>query len=256
VGRRDEQVKLRGYRIELGEIEAALKQHEGVGESVVVARGRTAEEKRLVGYVVRRETAADREGGKGLEGEASVGVTSGELQRYLGEKLPEYMVPRAWVFLERLPLTANGKVDRRGLPEVEGEGECGYEGPRSAEEEIVCGLWGEVLKRERVGIRANFFELGGHSLLATQLVSRMRVALGVEVPLQALFEAPTVAGMMEKIEEYRANTPGGLPSRITSNEDAADHGIEQVLAGLESLSDEEAQALLSMEDHIEQDFPQ
>jgi acyl carrier protein len=146
-----------------------------------------------VAYVVRGE--------EGAEG----GVTAAELQEQLQKKLPEYMVPRAWVFLEKLPLTANGKVDRRGLPEPEKSGEERdmYVAPRNAEEEIVCGLWGEVLKQERVGIRANFFELGGHSLLATQLVSRIRAAFAVELPLRALFEAPTVAGLVERMEQER-----------------------------------------------------
>jgi acyl carrier protein len=243
LGRVDNQVKLRGYRIELGEIEAALNQHEGVRESVVVVRGSTAEDKRLVGYVVAGEGARET-------------LTNTELQSHLGKKLPEYMVPQLWVFLEKLPLTANGKVDRRALPEVEGGGIEEYEGPRNAEEEIVCGLWGEVLKQERVGIRANFFELGGHSLLATQLVSRMRVALGVELTLLELFEAPTVAGLMIKIEEYRANAfSSGIPIHIASNEEGAGGSTEQILAGLESLSEEEAQALLSMEERIEEDLP-
>jgi amino acid adenylation domain-containing protein len=243
LGRVDNQVKLRGFRIELGEIEAALNQHEGVRESVVVVRGSTAEDKRLVGYVVAGEGARET-------------LTNTELQSHLGKKLPEYMVPQLWVFLEKLPLTANGKVDRRALPEVEGGGIEEYEGPRNAEEEIVCGLWGEVLKQERVGIRANFFELGGHSLLATQLVSRMRVALGVELTLLELFEAPTVAGLMIKIEEYRANAfSSGIPIHIASNEEGAGGSTEQILAGLESLSEEEAQALLSMEERIEEDLP-
>src|SRR5579863_9741478 len=181
-GRKDQQVKIRGFRIELGEVEAVLASHAGVKEAVVVAREERGGGKRLVGYVVR-------EGEQGAE-------LSGELRKYVQGKLPEYMVPSVVVVLEKLPLTVNGKVDRKQLPEPEAREQGGeYVGPRNATEEIVAGIWEEVLGLERVGVEENFFELGGHSLLATQVVSRVREALGVEVGLRRLFEEPTVAGL-------------------------------------------------------------
>ena len=193
LGRCDQQVKLRGFRIELGEIETALSQHEGVREAVVMAREvRGAGEKQLVAYVVPKETS-------------EVGIA--ELRRYLGERLPEYMVPGVWVVVEELPLTANGKVDRKGLPEPEGmrpELESGYEEPGTETEKKLAEIWGEVLGLERVGVHDNFFDLGGHSLLATQVVSRIREGLGVELPLRKLFEQATVAELAEEIERSRA----------------------------------------------------
>src|SRR5581483_9809946 len=185
LGRIDHQVKVRGYRIELGEIEAALNEHAAVEQAVVLAREDEPGEKRLVGYVVVNEP-----------------VGSQELRAYLSQRLPEYMVPVAFVELAELPLTPNGKVDRRGLP-APGQGVGGeeYVGPRTAVEEIVCGIIGEVLRVERVGIEDNFFELGGHSLLATQVVSRLRKLLGVEVPLRSLFTNPTVAALAREAEQ-------------------------------------------------------
>ncbi len=190
LGRRDEQVKVRGYRIELGEIEAALMRQEGVEKSVVVVRKEEGEvEKRIVAYVVGR--------GEGK-------IESRELREYLRERLPEYMIPSAFVFIENLPLTVNGKVDRKALPvpiavEMTEEGEE----ERTAIEEIIAGIFEEVLRREKVGVEENFFELGGHSLLATQVVSRVREALQVELPLRALFEAPTVEGLAKAVEGER-----------------------------------------------------
>ena len=187
VGRMDEQVKVRGYRIELGEIEAALGEHPRVEQAVVVAREDEGGEKRLVGYVV-----------------ASQEVSSRELREYLRGRLPDYMVPTVIVELEQMPLTSNGKLDRRGLPKPElDEASTEYEAPRSAVEEIVSGIWGEVLRVEKVGIAESFFELGGHSLLATQVVSRVRRVLGVEVGLRSLFTNPTVEAMAREIEQGR-----------------------------------------------------
>ena len=186
-GRLDHQVKLRGYRIELGEIEAELSKCRGVRQAVVMMREDEPGEKRLVGYVV-------------VEEERRVNELRAELQ----EKLPEYMVPSALVEMERIPLTPNGKVDRKALPKpkqaVSGEE---YVGPRTAVEEIVGGIFGEVLRVERIGIHDNFFEMGGHSLLATQVFSRVKRAFGVELGLRKLFERPTVAGLGEEIEEAR-----------------------------------------------------
>ncbi len=179
MGRADHQVKIRGFRIEPGEIEAALATHPAVREAVVVARENGPGGRRLVAYVASTETSAR------------------ELRAFLAERLPDYMVPAAFVVLPALPLTPNGKVDRRALPDPEAPaGDAGaYVAPRDREEEILAGLWSEVLGVPRVGAHDDFFELGGHSLLATQLVSRVRQAFGREVALAALFERPTVAGL-------------------------------------------------------------
>ena len=139
-----------------------------------------------------------REGGNGGKG-----AGSRELKEYLRGRLPEYMVPNLWMQLEELPLTGNGKVDRRALPEPEYEEREEQTGPRTAEEEILLGIFAEVLKLERIGTNDNFFELGGHSLLATQVISRVRSAFGVELPLRALFEAPTVAQLAEQLGVIR-----------------------------------------------------
>jgi len=203
LGRVDEQVKIRGYRVELGEIEGVMKEHPGVGEVAVVVRGE-GEEQQLVGYWVKPE------GGMLLR--------RSELRQWLQEKLPEYMVPGALVELEEMPLTANGKVNRKGLPdpaEVKGEGV--RVGPRTPVEEVVAGLFSEVLKRkEMVGVEENFFELGGHSLLATQVVSRLRLAFQAEVTLPMLFEKPTAAGMAEQIEGMQREQQGLVSPPITA----------------------------------------
>jgi len=177
LGRSDHQVKVRGFRIELGEIEGALQQQAGVAQAAVLLREDRAGEKRLVGYVVS-------EGGVKLE--------PGDLRRGVGDRLPDYMVPAAVVQLERLPLTPNGKLDRKGLPAPEYQSGREYRGPRTPQEEVLSGLFAEVLGVERVGLDDNFFELGGHSLLATRLVSRVRGTLGVELTIRSLFESPTV----------------------------------------------------------------
>src|ERR1041384_7146296 len=184
LGRGDEQVKIRGYRVEPGEIEAALREEEGVEQAVVVVRGDgPGGSKWVVAYVV------------GKEGEE---VKVGELRKRMGERLPEYMVPSGWVVMRELPLTRNGKVDRKNLPVPERKSE-GYRGPRTPEEEMLCEIFEEVLEVERVGIEDNFFELGGHSLMATLLVGRIRAAFGVELALRTLFEKPTVGGLAEEV---------------------------------------------------------
>jgi len=193
LGRVDQQVKVRGFRIELGEIEAVLNQHPLVRESAVVAREDVPGDKRLVAYL----TPADESG-----------PTNSELRSYLKQQLPDYMVPAAFVLLKALPLTPNGKVDRRALPapdEMRPELEEQYAAPRTPAEEILAASWAKVLRRERVGVHDNFFELGGHSLLATQVISRVREAFQVELPLRCLFEAPTVATLCEAIEQAKKN---------------------------------------------------
>ncbi|HEY6802572.1 MAG TPA: amino acid adenylation domain-containing protein, partial [Pyrinomonadaceae bacterium] len=189
VGRIDNQVKMRGFRIELGEIEAVLGQLPDVSQCVVLIHTSAQGDKRLVAYVV-----------PGKNGEPPVS----ELRRYLEERLPEYMVPFWYVFLEQLPLTLNGKVARHELPEPDtsqGMDHQEYLAPRSATEEILTGIWAEILSVGRVSVTDDFFELGGHSLLATQLISRVREAFGIELPLRQLFEFPTVAGLAREIEQ-------------------------------------------------------
>src|SRR5579859_5531527 len=199
LGRADHQVKIRGFRIELGEIEAALGQHPSVREAVVIAREDAPGdpstslriEKRLVAYVVT---------------EREPPPTTTDLRNFLKEKLPEYMVPSAFVLLDALPLTLNGKIDRRALPSPDRsrpELDKAFMAPRTPTEELLAEIWGKLLGIERVGIHDNFFDLGGHSLLATQLVSRVREAFQVEIPLRRLFEVPTVAGLAESIEATR-----------------------------------------------------
>ena len=226
-GRRDEQVKVRGYRIELGEIEAVLQEHAGVREAAVVVRevrgaGEETEvragtpEKRLVGYVV-------------LEG----GVKTSELRRYLKERLPEYMVPGVWVEMDGLPVTANGKLDRKNLPEPGGERpelESGYEEPQTETEKKLAEIWAQVLGVEKVGVHDNFFDLGGQSLLATQIVSRTRKVLQIELPLRRLFESPTVAELVNVIARIQAEQTEAI--------------LASELAELQELSEAEAEKLL------------
>ena len=189
LGRVDEQIKIRGVRIEPGEIEAALRQLEGVKEVVVAAKEDGNGNKHLVAYYV--ET-----GGKK--------VKASELRECALRHLPEDMTPRYYVALEQLPLTASGKIDRRALPAPQFEqvsDRIGESTPRTAIEEILAGIWAEVLKSDRIGVEDNFFDLGGHSLLATQVISRVRKAFKAEVALRRLFERPTVRGFAESVEE-------------------------------------------------------
>ncbi|RKI51355.1 amino acid adenylation domain-containing protein, partial [Corallococcus sp. AB049A] len=184
LGRVDFQVKVRGFRIELGEIEAALRSASGVNEAVVVARGSDAD-KRLIGYVTVHA-------GHSLDADA--------LKVHLRKNLPEYMVPSALVVLDALPLNANGKVDRKALPEPEAQQSgTSYEAPRTEAEAKLASIWAEVLHLPQVGVKDSFFELGGHSLLATQVVSRVRAEFNVELPLRALFESPTVEALAGRL---------------------------------------------------------
>jgi aspartate racemase len=184
LGRADHQVKVRGHRIELGGIEAVLRQQEGVQDCVVVVRGEGSD-KRLIAYVVP-DFVQDVATGKRPGRES--------WQAALKRRLPEFMVPVAWIELERLPLTPNGKIDRKALPEPGGI-ETEYVAPRTPLEETLVAIWAEVLKVENPGIRDNFFDLGGHSLLAMQVISRVRETFHVDVPVRHLFEAPTIENL-------------------------------------------------------------
>ena len=195
LGRSDHQVKIRGFRIEPGEVEAALRRHPDVREAVVMARDDAAGGRRLVGYVVPD--------GRPLEGEA--------LKEFLAARLPRHLVPGVFVVLAALPLTPNGKIDRKALPEPEARGGGGFAAPATPVEEILCGVWSEVLGVPEVGIHDDFFALGGHSLVVTRVLARLRAALGVELPVRALFDAPTVARLARRVEEARARADGAEP---------------------------------------------
>jgi amino acid adenylation domain-containing protein/thioester reductase-like protein len=191
LGRVDHQVKIRGHRIELGEIEALLGRHPNLREAVAVVREDAPGDRRLVAYAVPREQP---------------GPTIPELRRHLQDRLPDFMVPSAFVLLESLPCTASGKVDRKALPapdRARPEVESHYQAPRNREEEVLAGIFAEVLGVDRVGIQDSFFELGGHSMLFAQLFYRVLQDLKVEVPVEFFFQAPTVAGIARALEVVR-----------------------------------------------------
>ncbi|WP_147444808.1 non-ribosomal peptide synthetase [Corallococcus sp. CA053C] len=198
IGRADAQVKVRGFRIELGEVEAALAKLPSVREAVVVAREDGPGGKRLVGYAVPREGLA---------------VDGTELRAALKDVLPEYMVPAAVVVLSALPLTTNGKVDRKALPapDLAAGGTRDHVAPRTPTEERLAALWQELLGVTRVGAHDSFFELGGHSLLATQALSRIRQAFAVELPLRRLFESPALDAVARLIDEALAGRSQPAP---------------------------------------------
>ena len=209
LGRVDQQVKIRGFRIELGEIEAVLRSHEQVRDAVVAALG-DGDERRLVGYVIRQEGVVAAE-----EVQASPAIEDAELGRalreYLRQALPDYMVPAAVMVLEELPLTPNGKLDRRALPAPEMGSGAQWRAPRTPQEEILCGLFAEVLGVERVGLDDDFFALGGHSLLATRVISRVRAKLGVELQVRDIFMAgkirdlSAIVAQVSDFARYRSN---------------------------------------------------
>jgi acyl carrier protein len=185
LGRYDHQVKVRGFRIELGEIDAALCEHPGLSEAVTLIRTAGDDEKYIAAYTVAARQPAP---------------TAGELRAWLKERLPEYMVPSAWVHLEHLPLTASGKLDRASLPGPErGRPDLDslFVAPRTAIEEMLAQIFAEILSLERAGIDDNFFELGGHSLLTTRVVTRIRKVFSADLPLRRFFERPTVREIAE-----------------------------------------------------------
>ena len=222
LGRTDQQVKLRGFRIEPGEIEAALARHPAVREAVVVMEEETSDDKRLVAYFVPRQ-------------EPSPPIS--ELRSLLRAKLPEYMVPAAFVPLRALPLMPNGKLDRKALPSperVRPELENGFVAPRSPVEARLAEIWTSLLGIEPVGVHDDFFALGGHSLLATQVMSRLRTTFQLDLPLLTIFEAPTIAG---------------LALALTQRQEDERVKMGRLSAEVKSISDVELRRLLRGEKH-------
>jgi len=211
LGRLDDQVKVRGYRVEPGEIVAVLRAHPSIAAAVVAARPDASGAQRLVAWVV---PSPER------------GVDVDELRAHLAARLPEWMVPAAWVVMDALPLTANGKVDRAALPDPDGRAvEVEHVEPRTDTERELAGVWREVLKADRVGAHDTFFALGGHSLLAMQLAARIHAGMGVDLPLRTLFDNPRLADMAARVDEAR------------------DAELAALLAEVEGMTDEEARAL-------------
>jgi amino acid adenylation domain-containing protein len=220
-GRKDFRVKIRGYGVDLIEVESALRSHGDIKDAVVIAEQGKSRDARIIAYY-----ASERQ----------PGVAVDELRRFLGAKLADYMVPSAFVKLDALPLTSNGKVDRKALPEPGNDRpnlKEPYQSPRNATEQKLVEIWEGLLNVRPVGVHDNFFDLGGQSLLATQVVSRLREAVHVELPLRTLFENPTVAELAEQIQ--------------TQTKDLAPENMANLLVDLESLSDEEARLLLAQE---------
>ncbi|MGV2831540.1 amino acid adenylation domain-containing protein [Myxosarcina sp. GI1(2024)] len=200
IGRIDNQVKLRGFRIELGEIEAAIARHPAVRETVVVVQEESADSRNLVAYVVAQNEQTP---------------TISELRSFLESKLPSYMVPAAFVTLETLPLTPNGKVDRKALPAPSIlRTEADFVPASTPIENLLAGIWAEILNLEKVGINHNFFELGGHSLIATRVISQIRQVFETELPLRSLFERPTIAGLAQEIEQAIKSDSGIKVTKI------------------------------------------
>lgn len=209
VGRADFQIKVRGFRVELAEVEAVLATYPGLAHSAVVAREIQPGDRRIVAYVVpaaeRRQGRPDGETQNEVQGKVPDEVDVADLRSYLTERLPDYAVPASFVELEALPLTPNGKLDRAALPAPDAEDISTYRAPDTLAQEILCGLFAEVLGLARVGVDDDFFELGGESLLAMRLISRIKETFGAELSMGTLFEVTTVAGLIAEIDTARVS---------------------------------------------------
>lgn len=220
LGRIDHQVKVRGFRIELGEIEATLREHAGIQDCAVTAYEKTSTDTRLVAYLVFKSDTVP---------------SLNQLKRFLAQELPDYMVPSSFIVLEKLPLTASGKLDRQALPtpeQAESTQKRPYVAPGTPVEEVLAGLWAELLEKEPVGVNDDFFMLGGDSILSIRAVSRLRSIFQVEIPIRALFDAPTVGQFAQAITAYE-NVPGQIERAAV------------LLKQIEEMSDEDIEAALS-----------
>jgi amino acid adenylation domain-containing protein len=206
LGRGDDQVKIRGFRIELGEIEAVLARHSAVKQAVVIARETEQGDKRLLAYVVKTK-----------DSQSASDLSNEDLRAYLKQQLPDYMVPQAIVLLAKIPLNANGKIDRQTLPEPEQAQQKTYLPPRTATERAIAEIWAEVLRKntDQISTEDNFFDLGGHSLLATQVVSRLRERFSVEIAVRAMFDQPNISRLAETVDEAQAQAGDGDEMLIT-----------------------------------------
>ncbi|MBV9791051.1 MAG: amino acid adenylation domain-containing protein, partial [Chloroflexi bacterium] len=223
LGRSDHQVKIRGFRIELGEIEAALHQHPAIQQAVAACYSgpQSSADSRIAAYVVARPGQA---------------VDSASLLAYLEQRLPRYMLPAAFIALEQLPHTPNGKVDRKALPTPDNSAalRAPYVAPQTPTEQLVARICAELLDSERVGLDDNFFLLGGHSLLATQLLTQVQAQLGIEIPLRTFFESPTVGALSRAIDVL-----------LAGSDDEEEEDLDDLLDLVEGFSDEEVAALLA-----------
>ncbi|EJW15202.1 acyl-CoA synthetase [Paenibacillus alvei DSM 29] len=227
LGRADDQVKIRGFRIESGEIEAALKVHPSVREAVVIAVDDPHGDKRLIAYVETDQS----------------GDIVPALREHLESRLPAFMIPSLFMRLQSMPLTHNGKIDRDSLPQPGYERtdlQPTYVAPRNPAEMKMAAIWEEVLGIKEVGVEDNFFELGGHSLLATRLLSRIREVFQTELPLYALFDLPTVAGLTSKLEDMGITGMDLNPVLLS-----------ELLTELENLPEEEREAVMRELPHKE-----
>lgn len=235
-GRLDNQTKIRGFRIEPGEIETLLRQSERVRDAVVIVKTDDEGEKRLLAYVVPNDDSS---------------LSTSELRSFVAEHLPQYMIPSAFVILDKLPLKTNRKVDLQALPDPQSYfAETGnYEAPRTTVEEVLCEMWAEVLRVDQVGINDNFFELGGHSLLAGRITARIRESFGVELPMRSLFEAPIISLLAPRIEQLKEINEQDVVATMPVHP-RGEGDLAQLLAHIVQFSEEDVRSMLAGEIHI------